>query len=62
MNTTIQLILTYTTICLVSGYVLYKLARTIFHKKEVVTGCGSNCGCDSNEEKKALLRMKTTKS
>jgi hypothetical protein len=55
MNSTVQLVLTYSILILVILYVGYKLIKTLFPKKQDIVGCGSNCGCDSVKLKKEIL-------
>lgn len=58
----LQLILTFTILTLASGYVVYKLIRTLFPKKEEIVGCGSGCGCDAVKMKKEILELKSKKA
>jgi hypothetical protein len=63
MNATTQLILTYVILTLVTGYVIYKLRKILFPRKEESAGCGSDCGCDAVKLKKEILNSdKTHKS
>jgi hypothetical protein len=60
MNEMTQLILTYAILTLVTGYVVYKLRKTLFPKKEESVGCGSGCGCDAVKLKKEILNSDKT--
>ena len=62
MNTTIQLILTYTILALVACYGAYKLIRTLFPRKQETVGCGSGCGCDAVKMKKEILELNMKKA
>jgi len=58
----LQLILTYTILIFATAYVIYKLARTFFPRKEEIIGCGSDCGCDAVKLKKDILELSRNKS
>ena len=62
MNAFIQLILTYTILAGIAAYVIYRLIRTLFPKKEAQVGCGSNCGCDAVKMKKEILELHKMKN
>lgn len=61
MNATLQIILTYSLVTLVSAYAVYKIFRTLWPGKQEAAGCGSNCGCDSAKVKKDILELKQKK-
>jgi hypothetical protein len=61
MNAMIQLVLTYSIVTLTSIYVVYKLIRMLFPRKQEIIGCGSDCGCDAVKLKKEILEIKKTK-
>ena len=56
-----QIILTYSILGLAIAYVIYKLVRTIFPKKEEIIGCGSNCGCDAVKLQKEIMELSRNK-
>lgn len=58
MNATLQLILTYSILALVSAYVIYKLIKMLWPSKKETIGCGSGCGCDSVKLKKDLSELR----
>jgi len=58
----IQMILTYTILILVIGYVVYKLTKTLFPGKQESMGCGSGCGCDAKKLKEEIIEVGKNKN